>query len=388
MKTMNNMKKFFILTASAVLLCMISACGKKYPEPAQGSETGFALSFFQKVNSLTDYDENIVVSPYSAGVALSMLSEGAEGETKAQFGDALNGCLFKAENLATGTDGEVKSANSLWIDDDFSPKNKYVSLLQKDYDALVTTQDFRDPATVQAINNWCGENTAGKIDHILDELNPGDVMVLVNALYFNVPWDKEFDAQATSEATFYGVSQKKAVPMMYMKDQFNYAQYQGCQMIELPYSGGRYSMYVVLPPANMDVNQVLPYISESVYDAAMDMMAEREVRFRMPKFRLETSMILNETLQKMGIYDAFTSYADFSGMAGTGALALGTVKQKCYIDVTEKGTEAAAVTSAQIRLTSARPDGTVNMTVDRPFLFFIADKQEDNILFVGKVVNM
>lgn len=382
------MRRIFELTAFAVCVCMIASCGKKYPEPAQGSEVGFALSFFQKINSLSDYDENLVVSPYSAGVALSMLSEGAEGETKAQFGDALNGCMFRAENLAAGTDGEVKSANSLWIADDFSPKNRYVNLLQKEYDALVTTQNFSDPATVRAINNWCGENTAGKIDHIIDELNAGDVMVLINALYFNVPWAREFDPQATDDATFYGVSHDTEVPMMYMKDDFRYAQYQGCQMIELPYSGNRYSMFVVLPPANMDVNQVLPYISESVYDAAMDMMSQREVRFRMPRFKLETSLVLNDALRRMGVYDAFTSAADFSGMAGTGSLVLDTVKQKCYIDVTEKGTEAAAVTSAQIRLTSVRTDSVVNMTVDRPFLFFIADNQEGNILFVGKVVNM
>jgi serpin B len=106
----------------------------------------------------------------------------------------------------------------------------------------------------------------------------------------------------------------------------------------------------------------------------------------MPKFTLETSILLNETLDKLGVETAFTGAADFRGIAATGSLALSQVKQKCYIDVTEKGTEAAAVTSAQIRLTSvSRP---TRMTVDRPFLFFILDSQTNNILFIGKVVNL
>jgi serpin B len=118
----------------------------------------------------------------------------------------------------------------------------------------------------------------------------------------------------------------------------------------------------------------------------MGMLARKEVAFRMPKFRLETSLVLDKALQKMGIKTAYSSAADFGVISESGPLTLGTVKQKCYIDVTEKGTEAAAVTSAQIRLTSvSRP---TRMTVDRPFLFFILDSQTNNILFIGKVVNL
>ena len=147
-------------------------------------------------------------------------------------------------------------------------------------------------------------------------------------------------------------------------------------------------MTVVLPPYGWSVDNILPYVNTTAYKGAMQMLSRQEVIFKMPKFMLETSLVLDKALKKMGIETAYTPAADFKGISATGPLTLGTVKQKCYIDVTEKGTEAAAVTSAQMRLTSVSPKPVARMTVDRPFLFIISDSQTDNILFVGKVVNL
>ena len=216
------MKK--IITAACAATMLLAGCGQKNPQPSEGSEVGFALSFFQKTNSTVSYDENLVVSPYSAGVALSMLAEGAEGQTRAELDDALNGCIFKAEDLGSNDSIVVKSANSLWVGDNFSIKNKYVSLLEKDYDAFVTTQNFLDPATVKAINNWCSENTEGKIKEIVDRLGSNDVMILINALYFNAPWQKGFDAESTRKGVFHGVKGDVQVDMMAQRNKFRYAQ--------------------------------------------------------------------------------------------------------------------------------------------------------------------
>lgn len=381
---MNIKVKLMIMAA----VIGISSCGPKYPKPTEGSDVGFALSFFQKVNGTVDHDQNLVVSPYSAGVALSMLAEGAEGQTRAEFDDALNGCLFKTEDLGDSDSVIVKSANSIWVDDDFSIRNRYVSLLQKDFDAFITALNFSDPATVKAINNWCSENTAGKINEIIDRLDRGTVMVLMNALYFNAPWEKAFDPERTSDQMFYGVSENRNVPSMAIKSNYLYAEYQGCQMVRLPYAGGRLAMYVVLPPADTDINAVIPYISEQAFDAAMNMLEPHDVSLQMPKFKMETSLLLNDALNDMGIETAFSSAADFNGISAMGPLALDQVKQKCYIDVSEKGTEAAAVTVAQVRLTSVAPSRVKVMKVNRPFLFFISDAETDNILFAGKVVNL
>ena len=377
---------FCALAFSAVFF----ACGPKYiaPEAEPGSEIGYAMSFIKSVVSVEDKDINLAVSPYSAGVALSMLAEGAQGQTQVEFNKALNNCIFKADDLGGNDTVIVKSVNSLWIDDDFSVRNRYVNLMQKDFDALVTTLSFSDPSTVQAINNWCSEHTNGKITEIIDKLGANGVMVLVNALYFNAPWLNPFEPRMTSDAEFNGSQKVSKVKMMSRKAYVNYAEYMGCQLVELPFEGGRYSMYVLLPPQDMDINELIEYLSEDAYTTALGALKSTDVLLRMPKVKVETSLLLNNSLQEMGIRTAFTPAADFSAIAEMGPLSLGLVKQKCYVDISEKGTEAAAVTSAQIRMTSARPAPYVRMTVDRPFLFFITDTQESNILFAGRIMNL
>lgn len=376
------MKKIIMMAALAVM----TACGEPDQKPAEGSQTGFALSFFKNAVASVSSAENVVVSPYSSGVALSMLEAGAEGQTKVELDNALNGSYFKAEDLGDGKDVTVQSSSSVWISDDFSVRNRYVSLLEKDFDAFVTTQNFADPATAQAINNWCSEHTSGKIDQIIDRIGPDMVMVLVNALYFNAPWAAAFDETAVNEAVFHGRSGDTSVSMMARRATFNYAEYQGAKMIEIPYAGGSYAMYVILPPAGMSPESILPYISESLYRSAMSMLQPKEVALNMPQFRMETSLVLNKTLERMGVTTAFSSAADFKGISVMGPLRLDVIKQKCYIDVNTKGTEAAAVTGAQIRMTSVRP--VVSMNVDRPFLFVIADVENKMPLFAGKIVNI
>lgn len=376
------MKKIIMMAALAVM----TACGEPDQKPAEGSQTGFALSFFKNAVASVSSTENVVVSPYSTGVALSMLEAGAEGQTKVELDNALNGSYFKAEDLGDGKDVTVQSSSSVWISDDFSVRNRYVSLLEKDFDAFVTTQNFADPVTAQAINNWCSEHTSGKIDQIIDRIGPDMVMILVNALYFNAPWAAAFDETAVNEAVFHGRSGDTSVRMMARRATFNYAEYQGAKMIEIPYAGGSYAMYVILPPAGMSPESILPYISESLYRSAMSMLQPKEVALNMPQFRMETSLVLNKTLERMGVTTAFSSAADFKGISVMGPLRLDVIKQKCYIDVNTKGTEAAAVTGAQIRMTSVRP--VVSMNVDRPFLFVIADVENKMPLFAGKIVNI
>ena len=383
------MKRIMLCAASLAAVCGLGSCGQQDVAPTEGSKTGYALSFFKEVNKVSNPAENIVASPYSAGVALSMLMEGAMGETKVELDNALNGCVFSGQKLYGGDSVVVKSANSVWVDDDFSVRNHYMNLLQKDYDALVECLRFSDPATVRAINNWCSENTNGKIDKIIDDLKPSDVMVLINALYFNAPWEEKFDPSQTSKAEFKGRSGVSEVDMMYRKGRYNYAEYQGCQMIELPYLGSTYSMFVVLPPEGMDVGSLIPYVNEKTYEQAMGMLAPAEVRFRMPKVKMETEMLLNDVLENMGVKTAFTGAADFRGISVSGPLSVSQVKQKCYVDIAESGTEAAAVTSIMVRLTAVRPEYDVKtMTVDRPYVFIIADKESSDILFAGKIVNL
>ena len=175
---------------------------------------------------------------------------------------------------------------------------------------------------------------------------------------------------------------------MTRKAYMNYAEFQGCQLVELPYEGGRYSMFVLLPSAEMDINEAVGYLSVDLYNEAMKALEPKEVLLRMPKAKVETSLLLNQTLQSMGIKSAFTSAADFKGISEMGPLVLDQVKQKCYVEISEKGTEAAAVTVAQIRMTSARPSSYVTMNVNRPYFFLIVDTQNSNVMFAGRVMNL
>lgn len=384
------MKRVSRIFISALTTLMLTSCGVNYVRPGEASQTNFSISFFKSVNALSPRGENVVVSPYSAAVALSMLAEGAQGQTRVELENALGGNLYRAENLGGDDTVVVSSANSLWINNNFSPRNRYVSLLQKDFDAFVDVENFGDPAAVRAINNWCSENTGGKISGIIDRLSPDDVLVLVNALYFNAPWENGFSPSATRQRTFYGLSRESEVKMMVNKGLYLYADINGFQIIQLPYKGLKYAMYVILPPEGTDMDRMLQKADDKMLSAALDRMKQQEVNLTLPRFRVETSMILNKSLQKMGISSAFTSAADFGGIAEMGQLSLSLVKQKCYIDVNESGTEAAAVTSAQIALTSARPvvKNIPFMNVNRPFVFLIADGENQNIMFAGKIVNL
>ena len=378
--------KRLILAILAIASMLTSCASPQYEKPTEGSQKGFALSFFKNVVATSDPSENILVSPYSAGVALSMVAEGAEGQTRTELDEALNGCLFKAVDLGNNDTVTVKSANSVWITDNFSVRNRFVGLLEKDFGAEVVNLNFADPATVKAINNWCSENTEGKITEIVDRLSPSMVMMLINALYFNAPWADAFLESNTHDGVFHTASGDIQVPMMAKTERMNYAEYQGAQMVELPYEGERYAMYVVLPPKGLSLDKMISYVNENLYEQAMSMMTAQKVRLTLPKLKLETEMVLNKTLQHMGIKTAFTPAANFKGIAEMGPLVLDQVKQKCYIDVSEKGTEAAAVTSVGVRLTSARPETLVTMNVDRPYVFFIADRTNGNILYAGRVV--
>ena len=185
LKFHTDMKKnIFAVAAVAAMLC---ACGggqqKSGDMPEQdGSRTGYALAFFRNAAALSGADENMMVSPYSAGVALSMLADGAEDETRAELLRALGGSVFSGDILHADSLTDVRSANSAWIRSGFDVKDSYVALLRESYGAMVAEKDFSSGSTVGEINRWCSDNTEGRITEIIDRISPDMVMFLVNAL--------------------------------------------------------------------------------------------------------------------------------------------------------------------------------------------------------------
>ena len=378
--------KAFIIFATMTLLV---SCAPKVQEDSvvPGSELGFSVKVFRNALRQSAPDENVTVSPYSAGVALSMLAEGAEGQTRTELDNALGGCLFRKAELGDGDTVTVKSANSVWINDDFSVRNTYVDLLSKEYGAFADVMDFSDPSTVHAINNWCSENTEGMIKGIVNKLTPQMVMVLANALYFKAPWENPFDPASTAADVFHGSKGDADIPFMNGTLTCGYVDYAGNTLVSIPYKGGRYSMYIMLPSKDIGVNGVVSYMSEGGLKDVMSHVKNTRVRLSMPKFKVGSEMSLVKTLEAMGVRTAFTSAADLSGIA-RGPLSVSDVYQKAVVDVDEKGSEAAAVTTVTVSLTSARVDQVPSVVIDRPFLYMIADLEADRILFAGKIMNL
>ena len=391
-KDVLNMKKILLAGAAAAATALVCGCGQRVTDslPEQdGSRTDYSLAFFRNVVAGSAADDNVFVSPYSAGVALSMLAEGAEGETREEIVKALGGSTFAADVLEADSLVDVRSVNSAWVRSGFEVKKDYVSLLSKSYGAMIQTRNFSDPATVGAINRWCSDNTEGRIPEIIETISPDMVMFLINALYFKAPWETAFDESRTEDRAFHGSAGETLVPMMWAKEKYRYAEYQGCQLVELPYSGGRYSMLVALPASGMSMDDAVSYLSGAAYDAALGMLESREVILTMPKFKFETDMVLNHVFNVMGVERAFSNAAQFGGISDA-SVAVDEIRQKCFVEVNEQGSEAAAVTSISVRVTSAFPGkpAAVVMTVDRPFLFAIVDGAHDNILFMGRIMNI
>ncbi len=376
------------MLASAVVLSAAS-CGQHKNTPLkEGSVVDYSLSFFKNAAALQDKDENVFVSPYSAGVALAMLSEGAEGQTKAELDAALNGLDFTSFAPAADTAVDVRTANSAWIRNGFQVKPAYLKLLSEKYDSEVSNLDFSKPEAADAINSWCSEKTEGRIPSIVDAIGQDMVMFLINALYFKAPWEKEFNVKLTSDDIFHGSKREGKVSFMHAKDVFRYAEYQGAQLVELPYSGGKYSMLVMLPSQEMSVDDVLPYLNEETCLKARESMSEKRISLKMPKFKMETTTVLNSTFAALGVKKVFSGSADLSGISSSN-IAVDEIKQKCFVEVNEAGSEAAAVTSIGVRLTSATPPAAVpSVVVDRPFLFAITDNVTGNFLFTGRVMNL
>ena len=377
-----------LLLMISAILTMASCSPKLASEPVQqGSELGFSISIFRNALKQSGPDANVVISPYSAGVALSMLAQGAQGQSWVELDNALNACTFKKTDLGESDEVTVKSANSVWINDDFSVRNTYVDHLAKDYGAFADVMDFSDPESLRAINNWCSENTEGMIKGILDRLTPDMVMILTNALYFKAPWENTFNPEQTCDAVFHGSKGDKQHPFMSQKLTCPYAEYDGNKFLALPYKGGKYSMYILLPSEDMGMKEIESYVYENGFNELVSYLKPTQIRMSMPKFKIESEMSLVKTLEAMGVHTIFTSAADLSGIA-RGPLCVSDVYQKAVVDVDENGSEAAAVTAITVLRTSAPINRTPSVVLDRPFYFMIADAQAGRVLFAGRIMNL
>ena len=344
--------------------------------------------------------KQMLISPLSLSLALSMTANGAKGQTAeemlstmgfaGQDIDDMNSYYQKMVKAMLEADPKTtfEVANSIWADERIGIRKSFTDATTKYYSSEVYPADFSKQATVDRINGWCSEKTHGKIPSIMDEPDPRMVMALVNALYFNGKWSFDFDEKIKKE-DFKTISGGKSKVDMMTAQLKSYSEYDGFSMVSLPYGNGAFCMDVILPSEKEDFGKAVSRFNAETLRGLSAYMGPAKVNLKFPKFTFEYEATLNETLNALGMNQAFTNTADFSAMAEK-SLMISMVKQKTFIDVNEKGTEAAAVTVVGMVATSIGPSPeprTVNFFADRPFLFVIRERSTGALLFIGQKVN-
>ncbi|UCB52669.1 MAG: serpin family protein, partial [Candidatus Zixiibacteriota bacterium] len=233
------------------------------------------------------------------------------------------------------------------------------------------------------------ENTNGKITQIVDPpIDPLMVMFLINAIYFKGTWTCEFDKELTKDADFFLPNgSRKPCKLMTREDEFRYFENSDFQAIDLPYGDGDFSMIVFLPRRNTNIDSLIADLNQENWDRWISSFSERKGTLELPRFTLKYELKLNDVLKALGMAIAFQPFvADFSNMCkARGDLYISEVKHKTFVEVNEEGTEAAAVTSVGVAITSVDPT-VFWMRIDRPFIFAIRENRSQTLLFVGKIV--
>lgn len=353
----------------------------------------FAFGLLREV-SRGETGRNVFVSPLSAAMALGMTANGARGATQDEMRGALgySGLEMQQMNeaarglvsLLTGLDRavEMQVANSVWYRQDFPVEKPFVDLSRQYFGARVSALDFGDPAALGTINGWVETNTRGRIEEIIGQISPTDVMYLINAVYFKAPWREPFDRRETRDAPFHNQDGTTAtVKMMHRREgPVSSRRVDNLQVVELPYARGAFAMTILLPERGVDVDEVIAGLTAERWTALVEGLPRERAAVSLPRFRLEYAWELNDPLRALGMRLAFTGAADFSGMTRGGGIWVSEVMQKTFVEVNEEGTEAAAATS--VTMTESLPP---EIRMDRPFIFAIRERLSGSILFIGKL---
>lgn len=355
---------------------------------------------------------NLFLSPYSVETALAMTSAGARNKTASQMAHVLHldhfaqpddshqgmahltELLNKVSIAGDTTLFELVVANALWGQKGFDFNPDFIKLVDQKYAGKLESLDFNNAEAARTtINGWVESKTHDKIKNLISPgvINADTRLVLTNAIYFKSSWADEFSKQATTKEPFHIDNTTAAdVSMMHTNRKLQYTATDDLQAVELPYSGHRLSIVVLLPKEGRTIDAVEQSLDASKLQALVGTFADYLVDLSLPKFKFTSQASLSNTLSTMGMPDAFSSAADFSGMTSSERLGISEVIHKAFIDVNEEGTEAAAATAVMMRAMSAprpQPIEKVVFKADHPFLFVIRENISGCVLFMGRVSN-
>lgn len=404
-------KVFLLLSVAAIAISCTTQIDPVIPVPKDAEPLALKAGMEKKVNQDNDFafgllkntitstgETNVFISPLSVSIALGMARNGANGQTKSEIETALKMSDMSSNDIneyyrlmqtslpAVDPTTKLSIANSLWYKTGFPVKQDYLKVNSDYFGAYIKALDFKQLWAVDTINNWCAKKTNNLIKKPLDQIPEDAVMYLVNAIYFKGIWRKHFDTKNTKEADFTTEAGNKVkVNMMYQKDTFAYAADSYAQYLDMPYGNKAFSMTVILPLEGKTTDDVLNNMNAVYWNDLLNRMSNKEVEVYMPRFKNQNKFILNEPLKNMGMKTAFTVNADFRNIADTD-LMISRVIHDTYIELTEEGTEAAAVTIIEIMTTSmpVEPPVIPVFRVNKPFVYVIREKSTGVILFAGK----
>ncbi|MBP5278443.1 MAG: serpin family protein [Prevotella sp.] len=371
----------------------------------------FSLNFFKTVNE-SENNKSMVYSPLSIVFVLSMVNDAATGATEEELEKTLgfhNGgikavneyCKNLIVNLPkTDSDVKLDIANAIFVNKNFSLKKQFSQDMSTYYDASAESLDFSSASSLNHINDWCNKKTNGMIKKILDKISPEAFSYLLNAIYFKADWASKFDKKKTKTEAFTTLKGSNKQPIMHQEVYIRYLQNDTFSAVDIPYGNGLWCMTVLLPKEGKTTDDVINKLAADGWgpDYYNNMMSEAQpyqVDLKLPRY--ETSSDTDELtgnligmLKAMGINRVFTDMADLPNMCEErDDIYISKMRQKAKILVNEEGAEAAAVTVAETRDTSALPsDPTAIPKADfhatRPFVYLIREKSSGVILFVGK----
>lgn len=403
-------KKYYLLPLLSILFTI--GCTRSM-EPSAGGEkivlnekslslvsASNNFSFALLARSLDGTPENRMVSPLSVATALSMTLNGASGTTLTAIQKTLgyegltkeeiNQILLDLSSALIKADPNVAMniANSIWIRKDFPVLSPFIAANQTYYQAQVTTLDFNQTA-LATINNWVNNKTNGKIPTILSEISNNEIMFLINAIYFNGKWKYQFESSKTVNEVFNCTNKiLLTVPMMKMEQSFGYTAQPGFKALKMPYGAEKFHMVLLLPDVGTTPDQLAASLNSAKWSSLNEALKNKtKVPVSIPKWKFSWEVTLNTILSSLGMEVAFDpNKANFSAINANNQLYITKVIHKTFIDVSESGTEAAAVTSVGVGVTSM-PVDPPSFHLTRPFLFFITEEDTGAILFAGKVEN-
>jgi serpin B len=422
---MKNLKRTFLPISLCVTLLGASGCTSFHPKEVSANElskaytrtatesptvtddfknsfSNFALAMFRK--TVTKDNGNDLLSPLSAALCLALVNNGANGETRAQLEgllgmetDELNrGMYAYTSTLYTADDCKLNLANSIWMKENALQVNPDFLQTNADwYNAQAYAAPF-DSSTVEDINNWCYNQTTGKISKILNDIPPTTVMYLINAVDFDAKWQTKYERKDILKGTFHSYDGTDSDVTMLYSQESRYFMDDNSVGFTKPYIGNKYSFMALLPDDGVDIYEYINSLDEVKWaglwesaDPSREDYVYRKVYARIPEFTYETELSLNDTLQALGVTDMFDpDKADFSGIDSTQTLWCDTVKQKTIIELDRNGTKAAAVTWAGMNAMSAAPPEELYITLDRPFVYAIIDNTHKLPIFIGAVTKL